>query len=100
MGLSGGSDLVYMSSKLSLSEIAAIARHRNESHGKQFRPCVDLDANLLACNINSKDKIKAMISMAINFAKEGLDVGIVVDGPVRNDSKIVSTKQQGNRERA
>jgi hypothetical protein len=47
---------------------------------------------LLACNINSKDKIKAMISMAINFAKEGLDVGIVVDGPVRDDSKRVSTK--------
>jgi hypothetical protein len=99
MGLSGGSDLVYTSSKLSLSEIAAIARHRNESHGKQFLPCVDLDANLLACNINSKDKIKAMISMAINFAKEGLDVGIVVDGPVRDDSKRVSTKRQGNRER-
>jgi hypothetical protein len=37
-------------------------------------------------------KIKAMISMAINFAKEGLDVGIVVDGPVHDDSKRVSTK--------
>jgi hypothetical protein len=65
-----------MSLKLSLLEIAVIVRHWNENHGKRIRPCVDFDANLLACNISSKDKIKAMISMAINFANEGIDVGV------------------------
>jgi hypothetical protein len=33
-----------------------------------------------------------MISMAINFANEGIDVGIVVDGPIHDDSKCTSTK--------
>jgi hypothetical protein len=81
-----------MSLKLSLLEIAVIGRHWNENHGKRIRPCVDFDANLLACNISSKGKIKAMISMAINFANEGIDVGIVVDGPIHDDSKCTSTK--------
>jgi hypothetical protein len=92
MGLSGDVDHVHTSLKLSLSEIAAIARHQNENHGKRIWPCVDFDANLLACNISSKDKIKGMISMAINFANEGIDVGIVMEGPVHDDSKCASTK--------
>jgi hypothetical protein len=66
-----------MSSKLTLSEIAAIVCHRNENHGKRIQPCVDFDTNLLACNISSKDKIKAMISLAINFANEGIDVPLL-----------------------
>jgi hypothetical protein len=92
MGLSGGVDLVHMSSKLSLSEIAAIAPHWNENHGKHTWPCVDFDANLQACNISSKHKITAKIFMAINFANEGIDVGIVIDGPVHDDSKHASIK--------
>jgi hypothetical protein len=99
MGLSGGVDLVHTSLKLSLSEIAAIVHHRNENHWQCIWPCVDFDANLLACNISSKDKIKAIISMAINFANEGIDVDIVVDGPVGDDSKRASTKRAADRER-
>jgi hypothetical protein len=36
--------------------------------------------------------IKAIISIAINFANEAIDVGIVIDGPVHDASKHASMK--------
>jgi hypothetical protein len=77
-----------------------IAHHWKENHGKHIRLCVDFDTILLAKNISSKDKIKVMIMMAINFANEGIDVGIVMDGPVHDDLECASMKRAADRERA
>ena len=101
MGVSNGSDLIYTADKLSLSQLATIARARNNEHGKRIRPCIDIDANLLAHKLNGgkEDIVKELIAFATAVTKEKLDVAIVCDGPVRDHSKRATTKSAAERER-
>jgi len=101
MGVSNGSDLIYTADKLSLSQLATIARARNNEHGKRIRPCIDIDANLLAHKLNGgkEDIVKELIAFATAVTKENLDVAIVCDGPVRDHSKRATTKRAAEREK-
>jgi hypothetical protein len=93
MGVSNGSDLIYTADKLSLSQLATIARARNNDHGKRIRPCIDLDANLLAHKLNGgkEDIVKELIAFATAVTKENLDVVIFCDGP---DPSVIIQKER------
>jgi hypothetical protein len=86
---------------VSLPQLATIARARNNEHGKRIRPCIDIDANLLAHKFNGgKDVVEEIIAFATAVStKENLDVAIVCDGPVRHHSKRATTKRNAEREK-
>jgi hypothetical protein len=114
MGIQGSSQLLYRSIDLEFQHVVSVIEDRYRvakldtttttdggAGGGRQRPCIAIDANQIGYThaTGPFGAVNAVTFLGEHFARNGIDVIVVCDGPDRHHSKRASVLREGERER-
>jgi hypothetical protein len=108
MGIQGSSQILYRSIGLEFQNVVAVIEERyrvakddDESTTGQQRPCIAIDANQIGYTpaTGPFGAVNVVTFLGEHFARNGIDVILVCDGPDRHHSKRATVLREAERER-
>ena len=87
MGISGGHQIFHHANVGCFSNLLVTLKHRAASNDRIGHPIVYFDASWLGRKFAGRDVYSRIGDLVYIFAKNGVSVVVVLDGPVRHHSK-------------
>lgn len=104
MGIQGADQILYRSIELEFQHVVAVIEEQyrlaKDTCGRQ-RPCLAIDANQIGYThlTGPFGAVNAVTFLGEQFARTGIDVIAVCDGPDRHHSKRATALREADRER-